>query len=211
MSNNILGFSCSLNDTEVRKAIRQVLKRILESAPEDFKRLRWRVLDFRWFPEEEVEDGNKGHFDAKQPSELPPEAEGPAYRIIDEHNWPGEIKISRELTGSRLIAIIAHELGHAATRSEDSQRRLHRNEFPRKHWVDEACANKYAFKWGFSKQIRKEQKSRDPNRSLILPGQTIPFGGDVYKMTPNFYLRKVVSYKKREGQGDLDRAYLPDR
>ncbi len=170
-----------------------MLKCILERAPEDFRRLRWRVLDFRWLLEEEVEDGNEGHFDAKKPSELPPEAEEPAYRIIDEHNWPGEIKLFRELTGSRLIAIVAHELGHAATRSEDTQRRLRRNEFPYRRWIDDACANKYAFKWGFSKQIRKEQKSRDPNRSMVLPGHTIPSDGDVYKMTPNFYLRKISS------------------
>lgn len=197
MGKDILGFRCSIDDAKVRKAIRSVLERVRKKSPEDFKRLRRRGLSFSWLPKEETRNGTKGHFYTEKPNISPCEVEKNP-DIIDEPNWPGGVKISRELTDSSVIAIIAHELGHAATISRDFHKR--RRVFPSLYLADEACANKYAFKWGFSKQLRKERKRLgSAAQHLVLPGQSVQFGEDVYKMTRNFYLRKEALGKADAG------------
>jgi len=141
----ILGVACTLRRSEDRKVLRQVLTRIERAAPRDFERLR--VLVRRVGPYPEWQPGDLAIWELDQP------------QADDQETWdwglpggPGVVKVAPFVRGRLLVAVLAHELGHAATRLEDLRRRGAVGD----EWASEFCADWYACKWGFSRELRSE-------------------------------------------------------
>lgn len=87
---------------------------------------------------------------------------------LDQKRAPGVIKIAAEVRASQLLCVLAHELGHAATRSEDLELR---GDLP-DELRSEATADWYAYKWGFGPDIERWEKSRDWRHHGPRPGET---------------------------------------
>ena len=115
MGKAILGFPCRFDDNEGRKTIRWVLKRIRERSPRDLQRLRRQVLGFRWLSRENIDNGYGGCFESEEAMRLSPGVKVGAQTLYP----PGWVQIPRGLKGEYLSAVIAHEIGHAATTIRD--------------------------------------------------------------------------------------------
>ena len=107
---------------------------------------------------------------------------------------PGTVKLSRsasKLGWSDLIAIIAHECGHAITREREFEKR----DGVSSEWASELCADFHAFRWGFEKQIRAHAHQRSVAHHCVLPGEVISMesslGSQSWKVDRNFYLRPL--------------------
>jgi hypothetical protein len=87
------------------------------------------------------------------------------------------------------FATIAHEFGHACTRSKDLDRRgVNIN----REWISELAADWYACKkWGFAREIRQHRKSRDRNHHGPPPGEVLHFPSNRYRVTRNFCIREI--------------------
>jgi len=220
---SILGFRCTISDVRVRNAIEYVLTRIRERQRDDFKRLRRKVRGFHWLPKEEAQNGTLGHWkrvpitkafqleterEAKAllRQEYPCRLHPPPKHVRhladalrqEEHRRPGKVHLCRELTDApefRLLSTIAHELGHAATTQEDFEKRdsaLGGDS----EWASESCADYYAYRWGFGRQVRRCQRTRRVGHHGGLPGDVIQIAGPTgkslkYRVTRNFYYRRV--------------------
>jgi hypothetical protein len=64
------------------------------------------------------------------------------------------------------VAVLAHQLGHVTTRPDDYERR----EGFDARWAWEMCADYYAYKWGFGREIREHRRRRDPAHRGPAPG-----------------------------------------
>ncbi len=99
---------------------------------------------------------------------------------------PGVIKLVEKIPIEDLPGVLAHELGHAATRSEDLERRGPISD----EWSSELAADWYAYKWGFGRQIARERKTRDWLHHGPCPGSTFKesYDGKIYhyRVTRNF-------------------------
>lgn len=95
----------------------------------------------------------------------------------------------------KLLATIAHELGHAATTQGDFEKRDNALGGDAQ-WASESCADYYAYRWGFGRQVRRSQQTRRLGHHGGLPGQVIEIGGPNgttlrYRVTRHFYYRRV--------------------
>ncbi len=208
-----------IRDERVSAAIKDVLGRIKARCPADYERLCVLVRCFRWLSPEEDDGGTVGQWvpcrDAppcaayerwldQEIRKLYPGASEHQLELVsqnerhDPHLQRGEIALSHALTkvdDDHLLATIAHELGHAATRPIDFERRerVIRNG----EWASEACADYYAYKWGFGRQIRRRASTRDWAHHGVLPGGVIevkgPTGWIRYRVTRRFYYRVATT------------------
>jgi hypothetical protein len=96
-----------------------------------------------------------------------------------------EVKELGPADSADFTATLVHEFGHACTREDDRRRRT----APCDEWASEACADWYAYKWGFGRLIRKHAKTRQLGHHGALPGQTIEIDGARYRMTRAFCYR----------------------
>ena len=91
--------------------------------------------------------------------------------------------LSRELARGppwKIVAVVAHEFGHACTTEADVRRR----HSPKRKWAYELCADWYAYQWGFGSVLRQYMPSyeassgrtgdRVPGRGTALPDHS-PF------------------------------------
>lgn len=216
----ILGIRCTITDARLRDTIGFVLKSIRERRPEDFERLRAKVKGFHWLPQREAQDGTVGHFkhtakvtkalraeidrDAKALAERAyPSGAGPFQEALareleqDLHRRPGKVYLCRELADApefQRLATIAHELGHAATTQGDFEKR---DDVVRTaNWASESCADYYAYRWGFGRQVRRSQPTRHVAHHGGLPGQDVEIAGPNgttlrYRVTRHFYYRQI--------------------
>lgn len=217
---SILGsFRCTITDARVRNAIEYVLIRIRERRPADFQRLRAKVKGFHWLPQEEARNGTRGRWKRVPITkafrvEVEREAKALLERayptgvhpdriaflaetlIHEQCRQPGKVQLCRELADApefQLLATIAHELGHAAATQDDFERRDH--VLGDSEWASESCADYYAYRWGFGRQVRKTNQTRDLGHHGGLPGDIIEIGNPLdgtfrrYKVTRHFYYR----------------------
>lgn len=113
--------------------------------------------------------------------------------ISNQFIWPGKVALSRRLISSEWIhtvATIAHELGHAATTEYDFDRRY--QEIGSPEWASEGCADYYAYRWGFGREIRRHNRERSFAHHGGLPGDVInPFDNAWFRVTRNFHYLPV--------------------
>ncbi len=182
------GVPCNLKSWQVRHAIEKVLNRLKKKFPKDYKRIRSRVEYFSALSKLEMRDGTEGHWKARDVDEKTFWQNSAFY--FDPDNNPGEVLL-KDAVHKNAIANVAHELGHVCTREKDRQRR--RNLF-NSEWISEMCADYYAYKWGFGRQIERGRKTRDFRHHGPGPGDVVAG----YRVTKNFFLR-VLSKKKGAG------------
>lgn len=184
----IYGIPCSLKSRRLRGAIRLVLGRIRRRAPEDFERIRARVMEFTVLLE-------------------PLEAHGFAGKWIPDGSW-AELFTARGLIAltdrpGNLMAIAAHEIGHACTRKEDAERRA--VTLPGSRWAIEMCADYYAYKWGFGRHMARARKAQDRLYHGPAPGETVLSEHEDeglvyrYRASRGFYL-PLVQIETPDGQ-----------
>ena len=182
------GIPCHLKKRSVRAIFNSVLDQIKQKYPKDYRRLLNIVQEIKpWEGDEEGTMGEwieTGYPDLKDPTTW-------EYGFVDT---PGYILINEKVGNSHeeMTANIAHELGHAAVRDEDLERRGQCN---CDGWAEEMSADWYAYKWGFGRQIRKQSKIRDWMHHGPLPGHT--FEADIdgktyhYRVSRNFVFHLV--------------------
>ena len=133
---------CAIKDGVFGSVLRDVASAILESDAESYVRLLNRNIV--QMEGDEILDMPLAHYD----------------------DTARKISIRRSVVEGDdktfLEAILAHELGHACTKPNDTQR----CNCPVEKWSRELCANRYAFEWGFAKQIRSLGKETDWYRHL---------------------------------------------
>lgn len=174
----VAGIPCGIDNARVQKAIDVVIRQIQSRAPLDYQRICDHVKAFTWLPEQEAAKGILGRWKRKSGGEV-------------WERGSGAVQLARKvptLPEPRLIATIAHELGHVATREEDFWKR----DGVDAEWASEACADYYAYKWGFGRQIRADYKANPNLAHRLLPGEIIEIEGiGAFKMTRHFYLRPL--------------------
>lgn len=212
----VKGFACRISDASVVQAIHDVLSRIKERRPQDYARLQKRVVRFERLPIRDVKNGVRGRCKSLAvPKRLVVAAERRVERAENVEDL-SRAMLQREQLGethkrcvvqietnikssSNMVGIIAHELGHAAGTREDVD---NRGGGPRgEEWAHEAVADMYAYRWGFAREIRRTEKSREWTHHGILPGGTVEFSDPLpdgtvrwhkFRMTRSFYLRPVT-------------------
>jgi hypothetical protein len=107
---------------------------------------------------------------------------------------PGIVLLAESLRGAEIPAILAHELGHAATTELDRQNRG--KFYGEDEWRSELAADWYAYRWGFGREIARHRKRRDQWHHGPPPGSTAEVAyGDrwvKYRITRNFVGRIIA-------------------
>lgn len=200
----ICGIACEIRAERVRRAIGRVL-RAIRRHPRDWSRIRRRVRGFVYFERGQEEPGTSGQWvhDPEDARRLGPQTERPETWGRVEGQWQasGYIRLSRAITRLRqvdLVAIIAHECGHVATRARDFDRR---EKYGDGEWASELCADFYAARWGFERELRLQAPRRNVAHHAVLPGAILTEGEGVeerrYRVDRHFYLRPIWGTKRR--------------
>lgn len=192
----VYGIPVRVENVRIRNVIRRVL-RAIASRPRDWARIRRRIRAFEYFTTSE-EPGTLGQWvvDVEQARKLNPQSGRPSTWGRPEGMWQagGWIKLSRQVARMgwvHLVATIAHECGHVATRASEFEKR----DGVDSEWASEMCADWHAFRWGFEKQIRAHAPRRSIAHHAALPGEVIsmdgPEGSQSWKVDRCFYLRPI--------------------
>ncbi len=173
--------SCNLF---VIDSIKTTLDRIRSKAPEDYDRLVVQVIAFVVCEMEE--ENTNGMWMRLRRCEDFRRTAGLAFLAS-----PGLVLLRKGFQTEELVALIAHELGHAATVYADYMRRGPVSE----EWQWELAAAWYAYKWGFGREIARHRKNRDWGHHYAGPGKIVlefsPRDVYCYKVTRNFVARLV--------------------
>ena len=192
----IEGIPVDIANPEVRRGIRTVLTTI-SRFPRDWGRIRRRVREIRYFAPEDDQPDTLGQWvvDEEELRRLSHQQSAPGTwgRPAGQIPAYGRIMLTRRPIRhtEHLVAIVAHECGHAATRERDFQKR----DGYSGEWASELCADFYAFKWGFEAELRKAFTRRPLNHYCGFPGETLEVGhgDDVqrFRVDKRFYLREL--------------------
>ena len=180
------GIPYFLRNPIFRESAQKTLQKILERCPEDLARLQKLVREIR--PYDDAGESDMGIWGKDVPTK------DPATWHYGNGDTPGIIKINENMRPDELPGVLAHELGHAATRDEDLKRRGPVSG----QWKSEFSADWYAYKWGFGRQIARQRKIRVTLHHGPRPGSTFEESSDgkVYhfRVTRNFvgHLTKIT-------------------
>jgi len=114
-----------------------------------------------------------------------------ARQYSEEYLASGWIELSRRAARfslPRLVALIAHECGHAVTRAGEFEKREGRG--GDSEWASELCADRHAFRWGFERETRANARHRSFAHHAVLPGEMIWLKGVAFTVDRHFYLRR---------------------
>ena len=174
----VFAIPCYVTDN-LRKGVKKTLQQIQDKYPKDFLRLQKLVRAIQ--PYDDAEEGDVGIW----------KEDSPIYgnRATLDNSYgetPGVINLVEDIQIEDLPGILAHELGHAATRPEDLERRGPISD----EWQSELAADWYAYKWGFGRHIARQRKNRAWLHHGPPPGSsfTVSYGDTVchYRITRNF-------------------------
>ena len=185
MTHRHYAIPCRMVNPRICRSIARVLRQIRQRAPEDFTRLRSLVRGFVPLPREDERDGTMGRWRSNR---------------ADTYDFDAQGVVQLSPASGAPVAVVAHELGHVCTRDADFE---NRNDSGDDEWASEMCADWYAYKWGFGRQIARHRRSRSlahhgpPPRSEF----TMSFGGHVsrYRVTRGFRVR-FLQTETVEGQ-----------
>jgi hypothetical protein len=160
----IRGIPCRLQTTDARRTLGDVLDRIRSAQPEDYERLLGVVSEVAPLSVEETADGTLGEWKADK------ETDDQATWCYAKGETPGIIYVKEQLSRRKLVAIMAHELGHACTTDEDIEER---GSWLEDEWASELTADWYADKrWGFGAELKSIRKRRDRMHHGAGPGES---------------------------------------
>jgi hypothetical protein len=119
-------------------------------------------------------------------------------RDIYDFNGCGEVYIAVEKRSSH-VAVVAHALGHVCTRKNDFFERDGLDA----EWASEVCADFYAYRWGFGRNIGQHRRSRSFGHHGPGPGQefTAEHEGIVrrYRVTRDDFKIEFIQSETPEG------------
>jgi hypothetical protein len=174
---------CYFRNFQCLTSARRTLQQIKDRCPKDLMRLQSNVRKIQ--PFDDADEGDLGIWIADKPTEDPATWD---YGLGDT---PGVIKIVENEPLEDLPGLLAHELGHAAIRFEDRERRGSISD----EWQSELAADWYAYKWGFGRLIAKQRKTRDRLHHGPTPGHTFKelINGKIshYRITRSFVAHLV--------------------
>lgn len=183
----LLGFHYDFDSPGAVAALQRVLQQIRKH-PRDWHRLKRRVSSFRYLP--------AGTLPRMRAVFIPLCRNG----LLNSPGVVGLQKLAaRRWPRWALIAVLAHECGHAVTTKREVKARGRGFKFD-PEWALELCASRYVFKWGFEKEYRR-LSARPEARAHIggLPGQNlvIQYGARrsrktaVLRVSHDFRLRRL--------------------
>jgi len=187
----IHGIGCTIGSARVRRAIARVL-RAVRRHPRDWARLRRRVRAFRYLATEDDMTAGQWIGDPADELRLRPRPDDPgtwARQGQEGHLGAGWIELSRRaarLPWPRLVALVAHECGHAVTRAREFDQRSGLID----EWASELCADRHAFRWGFEREVRADAPHRFFGHHAALPGELIWLNDEAFTVDRHFYLRR---------------------
>jgi len=146
---HFLDITCRVKSRIVKDALHTVLTKIRARSPKDFERIRNRVRKIIPLSQKCRRQGDLGEW----------KSDGGKY----DYASTGVILLSSDPL--YLIATVAHELGHACTREPDIAKRDIDSE-----WASEMCADYYAYKWGFGRNIARFRPNRVASHHGPMPG-----------------------------------------
>lgn len=161
----IYGIRCTITDSLLRDALYVVLGTVREQHPDDFARLRRRVKRLAVLPRS-VKNA-RGRWRARR----------------------GVILLSP--IAEDLLAVVAHELGHACTTAEDMAKR----KVAGRDWAIELSADSYVLKWGLGQSLDQIRPYRNAQHHGPAPGATVRLNGCQYRLTRQLLFRRL-----REGK-----------
>lgn len=184
------GIPCSVHVSSVCCTIDAVLRAIEDRYTSDLHRLRSRVSDFGMLTSEEQADGTLGEFRTEKSIADPDDIYNPSAPwegSVDERRV-GRILLSEDAD----IAVVAHELGHAASTKADHDARQALED----EWASEMAADYYAHKWGFGDEIERTRPDRSLPHHGPGPGETVTMsinGREVqYRVDEQFVFRRII-------------------
>ena len=184
---------CEIRSAVVRRAVSEVFEAI-HSHPRDWARLCRRVRRVGWLSGAEERVLGEWRVDRAEVMQLCDETQrNPRlwHRQGTEpylaRGWIGLPRGAARRPAEHLVALLAHECGHAVTRARDFNAR---ERYGDGEWASELCADMYAFRWGFEAQMRAEAPFRDFTHHAVLPGQTIWQGDVAYRVDRRFFVRR---------------------
>lgn len=180
----IHGIPCYVSAPPLVIAVEEVLGRVSKNYSDDLARLVKSMRAIRPLAAEDAEDGTLGWWRAEKPT------------LWEHRGWgiteptPGTLYVldDASMPHGRAVALIAHELGHAATMDAELEAR---GDCPSDEWRSELTADWFAYRWGFGRQIAAERRHRDEMHHCFAPGSTFEDLGRVYKLTRSFRVRAV--------------------
>jgi hypothetical protein len=136
------------------------------------------VREIRRLPKSKSRDGTAGECRRDEP--LDPDS--PCKLFLPDG-------VTKELDSSDLLALVAHECGHAATRQED----LDRRRAPEDEWSSEAAAAWYVYRWGFGAARRRYLRRHPEDRMHHGPdrGGWVEIYGRRYSVSRRFVYSDV--------------------
>jgi hypothetical protein len=179
---------CGITIEPICRAIEVVLTRVAGRSPADLQRIRMRVQRFTsvLVSDDPRDREASGAFISKGSD-------------FYEFDAPGEVYIAPEKPYSNALAVVAYELGHVCTRQDDF---WDRDGFDGE-WASEMCADFYAYRWGFGRNIGQHRRSRSFGRHGPGPGQefTTEHDGVVrrYRVTRENFKIKFIQSETPEG------------
>ncbi len=164
----IHGIEIDVWDRRFRGLLRAVLDHLADRFPEDLARIRCRVSHIAYFGSAEARPGISASYGDKVQG-APEHLAGPD-GILRPAAWP--IRVSRSLIeGGRkfLVAVIVHELGHAASTPDDVEVRSGLGS----EWGAELAADYHAARWGFGRLITSMRPKRSVAHHGPVPGEKV--------------------------------------
>lgn len=193
--------ACEICSEPVQRALAEVSAAIQARRPRDWRRLCHRVQRISWLPEDDGSTLGEWFLDREYVAQLRVERkQKPGFGADDESDereeflargWIGLSPRVTQLPPNVLRAVVAHEFGHAVTRPGDIEAR--EVAFGDAEWATEACADMYAFRWGFEEDIRAAPAFRDVGHHGALPGEVVQWdGGPAYRVDRYFFPRRLT-------------------
>lgn len=200
----VLDIPVTVKSRQLRATIGRVLRQIKRRCPEDFARLKSRVLAIIPLPEEIADDGTRGFWNTCQF-----ETEGFSWGAScwdAEPSDAGEIAIWEALDEGIQTGVLAHELGHACSTPAD----LARRRAPAHEWASELAADWYAYRWGFGRDIACNRRHRNVVHHAVGPGQVIDVNVDGvwcrYRVTRNHCMQLIEGPHRTPSAGRPDKS-----
>ncbi len=166
-----------------RRVVTYVMDRIKETNPDDHRVLEEFVLsvDVTDFSD----DAAMGEW---KPSREPTFEEIRADVRVADGIFFGKVLLAPDISEEKLVAIVAHEFGHAATTDDD----LIDVGGPSDAWRSELAADRKAIGWGFKTEILSHRETVDRLHHAV--GEWIEIDGVRWRITEDLRMEEMADY-----------------
>ncbi len=164
-----------------RRVVTSVMNRIKETDPDDHRILEEFVelVDVTGFSNE----ADRGEW---KPTREPTIEEIRADVRVADGIFFGNVFLAPDIPEEKLVAIVAHEFGHAATTDDD----LIDVGGPSDEWRSELAADRKAIGWGFKTEIMSHRETVDRLHHAV--GEWIEIDGVRWRITEDLRMEEMA-------------------